>query len=107
MLGLSLACLSLAGCGPGDYPDEDLPELTDEQLAEGRQIYVQYCQSCHPDGSRGAGPRLENRPIPAPIIYDRVRNGRRAMPAFGREQIDEREMESLVGYVISLRTAGT
>jgi mono/diheme cytochrome c family protein len=106
VLVLAIAGATLGGCEPGEMPHDEVPELSEAELAEARQIYVQYCQSCHPDGQRGAGPRLQNRPIPAPIIYDRVRNGRRAMPAFGRDQIDEREMELLVGYILNLRHGG-
>ena len=94
----------LIGCEPyRNAPEEEPIVMTEEQLVQGRQIFLQFCQSCHPDGAAGIGPRLAGRPIPASIVEHRVRNGRRAMPAFGRDLISDEELEVLVGYVVSLR----
>jgi mono/diheme cytochrome c family protein len=103
LLAVAVLAFTLAACGPREDPNEVLPEMTEERLAEGQQIFIRHCQSCHPDGARGAGPRLADRAIPVVIVRDRVRNGRRAMPAFGPQVISEDELESLVAYVVSLR----
>jgi mono/diheme cytochrome c family protein len=101
------ALLALAGCAADREPAETVAvEMTKERLAEGRQVFVRFCQTCHPAGRTGVGPRLEGRPLPAPIVRNRVRNGMGAMPAFGTDTISDDELDSIVAYVISLSRTG-
>ncbi len=60
--------VALSGCGGGDQTPATVEEAVEETappaataqpasapLAEGRQLYVQYCQSCHGPGGEGNG----------------------------------------------------
>jgi len=49
----------------GDRYDQPAPPATDEQLALGKETYVQLCATCHGEGGKGDGPAvaaLESKP---------------------------------------------
>jgi quinol---cytochrome-c reductase cytochrome c subunit len=77
-------------------------------LAEGRELYVANCLACHGAAAQGASvgggavaPALDQ--ATAVQITEAVRIGPGMMPLFGEQQIDDRDMDSLIRYVRSLR----
>ncbi len=102
ILGLFLAAALLLKCGSPRrsailYSGER--ELTDETLIHGRQIFAEHCQQCHPNGSEGLGPALNNKPLPGFLLRLQIRNGLGAMPAFSEKIISDEELDALVAYV--------
>lgn len=97
-----LACL-VAACGP---PRREEPftqlRLTAEQ-AEGRRLFQEYCGQCHPGGSGGLGPAINNKPLPSWLIRLQVRRGFGAMPAFSKEKLGDAELERITAYLKTLR----
>jgi cytochrome c-L len=87
------------------------PYVGDPQaVAEGKTIYVRWCQSCHmPDGSGRIGPNLDDSRWQYPrtgtdqgkfeIIYA---GGAGAMQAFGN-RLDQDEILKLVAFVDTLQ----
>ena len=71
-------------------------------LQRGEQVYMQYCNACHPGGHRGAGPNLAGR-VEAGEVTQTVRRGKRNMPAFGTNQIADADLQSLIGYMQTLK----
>jgi mono/diheme cytochrome c family protein len=71
-------------------------------LQRGEQVYLQYCNACHPGGHRGAGPNLAGR-VDAGEVTQTVRQGKRNMPAFGPSQISDADLQSLIGYIQTLK----
>jgi mono/diheme cytochrome c family protein len=77
-------------------------------LKEGRLVFKEKCQSCHPNGESGVGPEINNVRVPKIFIKARVRSrafllytGR--MPEFDKHEISKKELNSLVLYVKSLQ----
>lgn len=102
---LAFVVVSIAACGTARRaaPIDDPLELTDERLVEGRQVFLEYCQSCHPGGEAGLGPSLNDKPIPGALLAFQVRHGLGTMPAFDEELITDDELDALIAYLVTLR----
>lgn len=94
--------------GPGG---EAIPFVSPEagDLSLGRDLYGANCLACHGAGAQGASvgagqiaPSL-HRATPVQVA-EAVRVGPGAMPPFTEELIDQHELDSLVRYVMDLRT---
>lgn len=48
-------------------------------------------------------PALNNKPLPKFVVRYQVRLGGGTMPAFSREQLSDKDLDSLVDYVAYLR----
>ncbi len=90
----------LAGCVSSDVPE--VP-AGDTELSLGRDVWSGQCVACHgSDGAGGRGDRLnrglvlDRYPDPATQL-ELIRNGVRAMPAFGGRLSDE-ELAAVVRY---------
>jgi quinol---cytochrome-c reductase cytochrome c subunit len=77
-------------------------------LGEGRELYVANCLACHGAAGQGASvgggavaPALDR--ATATQIAEATRIGPGMMPLFGDEQIDGRDLNALVRYVLALR----
>lgn len=86
------------------------PYLGDEAaLADGEDLYEQYCQACHmPDGSGRIGPNLVDDQYKRPRTNTQVgqfeivyAGGAGAMQAFGR-RIDQDQILKVLAYVDTL-----
>jgi len=83
----------------------------------GEQVYSRFCASCHgPDGRAQTTMARMMNPSPTNFysgpwkgeqsvvaITEVVKNGKGAMPAYGKEITSETELSSLAQYVLSLR----
>jgi len=83
-----------------EFPyDPPSPHPTDGM--SGRQLYKQFCEECH--GQRGRGtedaPALEA--LNAIKIAKTVRDGPEDMDAFTHEDIPDRQLNTLIDYVLS------
>ncbi len=109
-------------------PPAPLPRLDPAQAAGGRQVYVQYCATCHGADAEGApnwqSPDTRGN-LPAPPHNDSghtwrhsdaqlreiIRNGLRdpfnktpelTMPPFTQERLGDRDLEAVLVYFKSL-----
>ena len=78
--------------------------LADPELVNGRQVFMANCYECHPGGSAGLGPSLNDKPLPAFAIRTQVRKGFGAMPAFDESRIPQPDLDNLVAYLQMLRS---
>jgi mono/diheme cytochrome c family protein len=105
--GLLLAGIALLlswGCGSarrGVPLTEPLPQTPAVQ--RGQKAFMHHCHACHPGGSAGLGPALNNKPLPGSLIRFQVRNGLGAMPSVSKDHLSDEELDDLVEYVITLR----
>lgn len=96
--------LSVEVAGGPDVPRVDTARGT---VGEGRRLFTENCAACHQVVGRGGvvppgfAPHLQE--ASAVEIAEAVRVGPWVMPAFGRSQISDRELDSIVRYVISTR----
>ena len=103
MVLLSGLLATLSGCGSAR---RDLPSgetLLAKNIAQGEQVFLQYCHQCHPGGQAGVGPALNNKPLPEFLMKIQVRHGLGAMPGFSEETISSHELDQLTAYLIALR----
>ena len=99
----------VASLGPGGVT---IPFVSPDagDLSRGREIYSFNCLACHGAGAQGAtvgagqiAPSL-HRATPLQVA-EAVRVGPGPMPPFSEELIDQDDLDSLVRYVMDLRTA--
>jgi mono/diheme cytochrome c family protein len=76
---------------------------TSEEVHQGEILFNQYCNSCHPNGTAGLGPALNNKPLPGFAIRFQIRNGVGVMPAFKEEVISDEGTKQIVAYLKELR----
>ena len=99
-----LAYLAEGARGGPVIPDVDSARGT---LSTGFRVFTDNCAACHQVVARGGvvppgfSPQLQD--ATAVQIAEAVRIGPWLMPAFDREQISDRELDSLVRYVLSTR----
>jgi mono/diheme cytochrome c family protein len=89
--------------------------LSPESAGRGKDLYVQYCQTCHGADGRGDGPSaasLPTRPedltdiapppyFPDGVVAYRIANGADAMPAY-RDVLTPEQIWDLVNFIRSL-----
>jgi len=103
-----LVCLVLAACTPA-YRGEPLfgpLDVSETRLALGQRVFDANCHQCHPGGDGGLGPALNNKPLPAGLIWYQVRHGLGAMPAFSEARVSDAELDALIAYLERLRQHG-
>src|SRR4051812_6467755 len=90
----------------------DMSETSDPVLKEGRLVFKNNCQRCHPGGEAGVGPPLNAIHLPGFLLKARVRSrafllwtGR--MPSFDKHEISKKELRSLVYFLKEMEKRGT
>ena len=96
--------LILAGCSARrGVPYTEPLQAHSEEVQAGKVLFDEYCNSCHPGGTAGLGPAINNKPLPGFLIRFQIRNGIGAMPAFKEEVISDEESKKIVAYLKKLR----
>lgn len=71
----------------------------------GEQIFYRSCNTCHPSGKKGMGPRLdqvnEHYPEDAQLAAF-LRKGKGIMPPQSKDDLNEDELKNIVAYVRTL-----
>jgi len=80
--------------------------LSTAEARRGEQLFMRYCNPCHPGGEGGVGPSLNDKPAPRFLVRTQVRAGLGAMPSFSRDEIDDHALDDLLDYVFALRHHG-
>lgn len=98
-------CLAAAACGTArrGAPLTGEHDPPTETIRLGQRVFAANCSQCHPGGTQGLAPALNNKPAPGWLIRFQVRHGLGAMPAFSEEEISDAELDALVEYMIWLR----
>ena len=104
-MALLVAAVLCFGCGTAkrDEPEKPAFVARDSTVARGERVFKQQCDYCHPGGSGGVGPPLNNKPAPAFAIRFQVRHGLGAMPAFDSTKISETDLRAVAEYLKALR----
>ncbi|WP_207432278.1 c-type cytochrome [Sabulibacter ruber] len=106
--GLFLLVVSSCGSARRSEPIMGPMSFRTQQLENGRVVFMQNCQRCHPLGEAGLGPSLNNIPLPGIALRFRVRSkafflGIGRMPSFKKHEISREQMDELVVYMKALR----
>jgi len=70
-----------------------------EQIAHGEQLYMQYCQKCHPAGEGGLGLAINPVPVPQFVKRFQVRHGLGVMPSFKKDEISKPDLKAISKYM--------
>ena len=86
---------------------EELPDsmgiiMTQNEFA-GLKLFMTHCNKCHPGGEQGAGPSLNDKPLPDFMIHFQIRQGLGDMPAFTKDELTKEEVQQIVRYVRFMR----
>ncbi|PRY10674.1 cbb3-type cytochrome c oxidase subunit III [Pontibacter ummariensis] len=98
-----LLMLSHCGTARRGVPMFSPINLENPAVAKGEKIFMAYCQKCHPGGTAGLAPAINNKPVPGFLIRFQIRNGLGMMPAFKEEVISDEELDYLMAYINELR----
>ncbi|MCP3139762.1 c-type cytochrome [Pyxidicoccus xibeiensis] len=99
---LSLA--ALAACGPSRRgPAFGTPREFTAKEQEGRVLFMRHCNQCHPGGSGGLGPSINNKPLPSFAMRTQIRQGVGSMPAFTDEMLADAEVDAILAYLNELQ----
>lgn len=87
----------------GTHPEQ--PFLPDQLIAQGQEVYWEYCSECHQSdggGWRDLYPRLAGNPIvtlhdPEPVIKT-VLFGQGSMPAF-QDRLNPDDIAAVISYI--------
>jgi mono/diheme cytochrome c family protein len=82
-------------------PTEKFKQNLSKTELNGKQVYMDNCNTCHPAGRAGLGPAIFNKPLPGFIIKFQVRNGIGKMPAFDTKHISINDLDNLINYIKS------
>lgn len=114
---VALAAMLVGVVFPGCSMKEEMRRIEEvkkaRQLAEqsrstnltGEQLFIRSCNTCHPSGKKGVGPRLDemDKHFPTDIaLRQLLRKGKGTMPGQPVEDVNEKEMDSLIAYLRKL-----
>lgn len=75
-------------------------------VQEGKLLFNNFCNKCHPDGTAGLGPSIINKPFPDFLIRFQIRNGLGVMPAFKKDYLPDEDVKKIISYINALQEAG-
>jgi mono/diheme cytochrome c family protein len=106
MTELALVCLVVA-CGAEHRGEPQSAEVIPATRSElhGKRLFQKFCYQCHPGGSQGLGPALNDKPLPAAAIRTQIRAGVGAMPSFGKDWLTDQQVAEIADYVTTLHHA--
>jgi mono/diheme cytochrome c family protein len=97
-------------CGTAKRSEPVMGKLNvkNESVSKGQLIFIKNCNKCHPGGQAGAGPSINNIPLPGFLIRFRVRDkafllGLGRMPSFKKHEISGDDMDDLIHYLKALK----
>jgi mono/diheme cytochrome c family protein len=101
-----LASVAIAACSSSRRSEPILgpPPLKTPEEKQGEVLFMKFCHQCHPGGAGGLGPGLNNKPVPAAAIRLQTREGMGAMPAFGKDEIKDPELDAIIAYMMAIRS---
>lgn len=96
--------LIICSCsGPKKAPSAEPENMPTAQLEEGRILFNQYCQQCHPGGMGGLGPAIIDKPLPKFLMRFQIRHGLGVMPDFDEDVISDSQVKNIARYLVYLR----
>lgn len=101
---LIFSAFFIISCSPrrGVPYTEPLTEVS-EEVHQGKVLFHNFCNTCHPNGAAGLGPAINNKPLPGFLIRFQIRNGIGTMPSFSKEVISDEDSKKIVAYLKELR----
>lgn len=107
MSRIAILILAVAACSYEHRGEPRAPELepTNAAVARGEHLFHKFCYQCHPGGSAGLGPAINDKPVPKLAIKTQIRAGVGAMPSFPQDWLSDAQVDDIATYVVALRHA--
>ncbi|MGB5810666.1 MAG: cytochrome c [Polyangiales bacterium] len=102
MIALSFGCSSSGSTTPIDVEVFEYPMVSSDAAA-GEQVYVTFCEGCHPNGMEGDGPAIVGEMLTPAQMRWRVRSGEGDMPAFDASKISKTELDDVLAYTATFQ----
>jgi mono/diheme cytochrome c family protein len=74
-----------------------------EHVAHGEQVFMMYCEKCHPGGEKGLGLTVNGNPAPQFIKRFQMRHGLGVMPGFSKDEITKESLKDISAYLKALK----
>jgi mono/diheme cytochrome c family protein len=106
MLRVASLFFVLFACGPrhrGEPHGPPIRAVTGE--TRGKTLFGKFCYKCHPNGTTGLGPAINNKPLPEIAIETQIRKGVGDMPSFDHSMLSDADVRAIADYVTELRQA--
>jgi quinol---cytochrome-c reductase cytochrome c subunit len=91
----------------GSGPSIPVPHPGRGDISEGQRLFTEHCAGCHQAVARGGyvtgATAFPLQRATATQIAEAVRIGPYVMPTFSERQISDRQLDSIVGYVLDTR----
>lgn len=103
-----VACvLLLAACGGEQRIEAEAPDVIPATRDEthGKHLFQKFCYQCHPGGSQGLGPALDDRPLAEAAVRTQIRVGVGSMPSFDEDWLSDDQVAEIAEYVTTLHKA--
>jgi ubiquinol-cytochrome c reductase cytochrome c subunit len=101
---LELRALVLYVASLGGGPPIPQPHPNEGNLSEGQSLFTEHCAGCHQivaEGGFVTGARVPPLEDATPVqIAESVRIGPYVMPEFSRKDISDRQLDSIIAYVL-------
>jgi mono/diheme cytochrome c family protein len=97
--------LVLASCGAEQQVATEAPAVIPATRDEthGKHLFLKFCYQCHPGGSQGLGPALDDKPLAEAAIRTQIRVGVGSMPAFDKDWLSDDQVAEIAQYVTTLQ----
>lgn len=69
----------------------------------GKQVFMDSCDDCHPDGGEDVGPSLIGDPHSPAQLRRQVREGSGRMRPFPPNRLSDEELEALLAYLATIQ----
>ncbi|MHB1006907.1 MAG: c-type cytochrome [Chloroflexota bacterium] len=66
----------------------------------GAALFAVYCNSCHPSGQAGIGPKVTG--IPVDRVAQKIRSGGGGMPTFNASELSDEQLAAVVAYIATM-----
>ena len=76
---------------------------SDERVRRGEEVYMMFCQKCHPSGEASLGPSINANPAPQFIKRFQMRHGLGVMPGFKKDEIAKEDLRRISAYLKALK----
>ncbi|HYF71002.1 MAG TPA: cytochrome c [Ohtaekwangia sp.] len=104
LIFLLLSCITISCASRKSEPVKGKTfTAKNEAVKQGEQVFMKYCQKCHPAGEAGLGPALNANPAPAFIKRFQMRHGLGVMPGFTQDEISKEDLHHITDYLRALK----
>lgn len=82
----------------GDMSQYEGP-IASTDTARGEEVFLMFCDDCHPDGGADDGPSLLEHPTTAAMMRKQIREGSGKMRPFPVKRLSDDDLEAALAFM--------